>query len=94
MTINMHSKIVPVGESVEVNCESELVKGYLPTTWVFHNGPIFGLSYYRGSNKILMNSIQLKDTGTYYCYGLEKYKILGVTKYRHFISSIYLEVYG
>ena len=83
--------IAEEGDSVEFNCDSVVVYGYTPTTWVFNNSRLFDLPYYQTRTpKIVLESVKPSDSGKYACFGLRSTG----RKYQHFIAIAVLEVYS
>ena len=86
-----------IGDKIVLKCNSIIVPGHHPTTWIFNNGPIYNVPYFQGPSSIQLYPIQFNHAGIYTCFGLESRKFRKFRmkkKFKHFIATTKLIVYG
>lgn len=75
-----------IGDTVSFKCHS------IETSVKWYFNTLFGEGIPLTNNStLILNNIQVKDGGYYYCYGL---KWFSVKKAHHFIAQAELKVYG
>ena len=83
-----------IGDKIVLKCNSIIVPGHHPTTWIFNNGPIYNLPYFQGPSSIQLYPIHFNHSGIYTCFGLELLKFHMKKEFRYFIATTELIVYG